>query len=124
MKRLLRNLVLGFLLLWLPVQGIAASGMAFCRHDHSLPAAHASMHDQHGIPSGHDCCPQQDSSATSPQTLCDDCGYCHLGGAAALLPAPVGMRSDAVFSFKFTSDTHFPLFFPEQPQRPPHAQFS
>lgn len=124
MKHRLCNFILGFLLLWLPLQGFAATGMTFCRHDHSPPPAHAGMHDHHGVHDGHDCSHGQDSSPASPQTQCDDCGYCHICGAPALLPVPAGLNSGAGFSFKFAFDTHFPLFFPEQPQRPPRTFFS
>lgn len=126
MKRLLRNLILGFLLLWLPLQGFASAGMSFCRHTHSQPAAaHASMADPHGMHhEGHDCDRNQGSSSASHQTLCDDCGYCHLGSAPALLSTPVGLDAAAGFSFKFAFDTHFQLFFPELPQRPPQAFIS
>lgn len=122
MKQLLRNLILGFLLLWLPLQGFAAVGMAFCRHDHTPPPAVQAEVPGHHV--DHDCGHDQDSPSATPQTPCDDCGYCHLGGAPALPPTPAGLGYDAGFSFKFVFDTHFTLFFPEQPQRPPHAFFS
>lgn len=121
MKQLSRNLILGFLLLWLPLQGFAAAGMASCRHDHTPPAAQAEAHVHHA---GHDCGHDQDSPSASTQVPCDDCGYCHLGGAPALPSTPVGLGDDAGFSFKFVFDTHFPPFFPEQPQRPPLAFLS
>lgn len=121
MKQALRNFILGFLLLWLPLQGLAAAGMSYCRHDHTPPAVQAGMSGHHG---DHDCCHDQDSPSASHQTPCDDCGYCHLAGAPALLTTPVGLGYDASFSFKFVFDTHFPLFYPEQPQRPPLAFLS
>ena len=122
MKRLLRNFILAFLLLWLPLQGVAAAGMSFCRHDHTPPAAaHSTMNDHQD---GHACSHDQDASSTSSQTSCDDCGYCHLGGAPALLPTLAALSDGAGFSFKFVFDSHFTLFFPEQLQRPPHAFFS
>jgi hypothetical protein len=122
MRHYLRKLILGFLLLWLPLQGFAAAGMSFCQHDHTPPpAAQAGMQDQHA---GHDCGHDQDSPSATTQTQCDDCGYCHLGGAPALLPKPADLSDIASFSFKFAFDTHFPLFFPQQPQRPPLARFS
>lgn len=122
MRHCLRNFILGFLLLWLPLQGFAATGMSFCRHDHTPPPAmQAGMQDHH---EGHDCSHGQDTPSATPQTQCDDCGYCHLGGAPALPSTPAGLSDNASFSFKFAFDTHFPRFFPEQPQRPPHARFS
>jgi len=122
MRHCLRNFILGFLLLWLPLQGFAAVGMSFCRHDHTPPPAmQAGMQDHHV---GHDCGQYQDTSSATPQTQCDDCGYCHLGGAPALLFTPTRFSDNASFSFKFTFETHYPLFFPEQPQRPPLALFS
>lgn len=122
MRHRLRNLILGFLLLWLPLQGFAAVEMSFCRHDHTQPPAmQAGMQVHHD---GHDCGHDQDAPSATPQTQCDNCGYCHLGGAPALLPAPAGLSDNASFSFKFAFDTHFPPLFSEQPQRPPHALFS
>ncbi|MCE5180306.1 MAG: hypothetical protein LLG15_00755 [Betaproteobacteria bacterium] len=122
MKQLLRKFVLGFLLLWLPLQGFAASGMSFCRHDHTPPpAAQVEMHHGHN---GDDCGHGQDTPSPSSQTQCDDCGYCYLGGAPALLPTLLGFNDTAGFSFKFTFDSHRSLFFPEQPQRPPLAHLS
>lgn len=125
MKHMLRQFVLGFLLLWLPLQGLAAAGMSFCRHDHTPPAAtqHADDPSAH---LAHDCCPQHDGASASDQqqNLCDDCGYCHLGAAPALLPAAVSLAGAASFSFKFPFHSAFSLFYPEQPQRPPHTLFS
>lgn len=121
MKHALRQLILGFLLLWLPLQGFAAAGMSFCRHDHTPPAVMQEAGHQH---QGHDCCPQSDNDASTSQNFCDDCGYCHLGAAPALLPAAVALHDQAGFSFKFSFNTTFPLFYPEQPQRPPHNLFS
>ncbi|HUW50601.1 MAG TPA: hypothetical protein VMV75_06265 [Sulfuricella sp.] len=123
MKQLLHKFILGFLLLWLPLQGFAATGMSFCRHDHTPPhAMQTGMHHDHN---GGDCSHGQDApSASSSQTQCDDCGYCHLGGAPALLPALFGLNNTAGFSFKFAFDSHLQLFFPEQPQRPPLTRFS
>lgn len=123
MKHLLRQFVLAFLLLWLPLQGFAAAGMSFCRHDHTPPAAMQEM-DHQAMHQGHDCCPQSDTDAGSSQNLCDDCGYCHLGAAPALLPTAAALHGEATFSFKFTLHSAFSLFYPEQPHRPPHTLFS
>ena len=120
MRHCLRNLILGFLLLWLPLQGFAAAGMSFCRHHQTPPPAMQAGMQDHDI--GHNC--GHDAPSVTPQTQCDDCGYCHLAGAPALLPTLAGMPDNASFSFKFAFNTDFPLFFPEQPQRPPHAFFS
>lgn len=127
MKQRLQKLILGFLLLWLPLQGFASAGMTFCRHDHArTAAAHASMEDHHGMyHDGHACDDDQNSPATPHhQTPCDDCGYCHLGTAPALLFTPAALNDAAGFSFKFAFASHFSLFFPEQPQRPPHTLIS
>jgi len=118
----LRNFILGFLLLWLPLQGFAATGMTFCRHNHTPPVAvQAETQVNH---EGHDCGHMQDQTSATPQMQCDDCGNCHLGGAPALLHTLTGLSDSASYAFNFAFDTHFPLFFPEQPQRPPHSHFS
>ncbi len=122
MRHCVRNFIIGFLLLWFPLQGFAAPGMSFCRHNHvPPPAMQATMQYHHA---GHDCDHHQNTSCAKHQTQCDDCGYCHLAGAPALLHTPTGLSDNASFSFKFAFETHFPQFFPEQPQRPPHALFS
>ena len=122
MTPLLRKFILGFLLLWLPLQGFAATAMPFCRHNHNPQAAmQIGMHHDH---QGDNCCHEHGAPSSSSQTQCDDCGYCHLGGAPALLPTLFGFNDTAGFSFKFVFDSYLSHFFPEQPQRPPLARFS
>jgi ferredoxin len=105
----MRRLVLVLVLLWLPLQGVAAVVMPFCKPAHAVPAEHTEHHahhagDQHHAPTLH---------------ACDDCGVCHL------VCAP-GVPSEAALSIAqpATEHTRFeprgsPRFIPDQPQRPP-----
>jgi hypothetical protein len=82
------------LLLWLPLQGVAALTMPFCRH--ALDAAveqaahgradaeHAHHAHDHGTPAD-----QPRPGDRQGGLSCNDCGACNLACAAVMLPAPV-----------------------------------
>ena len=87
---MLRKLVLCLLLAWLPLQGVAAVTMPFCRHGshETAPAMqselHAGLHGQHAHEHGgthHAPAPESGHGALT----CNDCGSCHLACAPALL---------------------------------------
>ncbi|HWQ38181.1 MAG TPA: hypothetical protein VNM24_06135 [Burkholderiales bacterium] len=89
--------------LWLPVQGMAAVVMPFCKHglvgepDQGIapPAstAHAGLHATNGHAAGHADhaahAAQAGANHTAQASLipCDDCGHCHLS-CAFTLPSP------------------------------------
>jgi hypothetical protein len=112
----MRPLAILLLLIWLPLQGVAAAAVPFC--DHQPPPAagpadqHAGHHDAgHGTP---------DHTALSG--ACDDCGVCHLACAPAVpsqttLPGMCAATQHAVFE----SGTP-PPFVPDLLQRPPLAR--
>jgi hypothetical protein len=88
---MLRRLVISVLLLWLPLQAVAAVTMPFCRHtfdsgmtasqEPALAAQHAHHQHEPGAPSG------SPSSAADQHggLTCNDCGSCHLACAPAVL---------------------------------------
>ena len=108
----MRRLVLILVMLWLPLQGMAAVVMPFCKQAHPAAAGHADHHahqaqDQHRLPASH---------------ACDDCGVCHLACAPAV-------PSEAALSLAPPATEHAtfeprgqPRFIPDQPQRPPLAR--
>ena len=80
------------LLLWLPLQGLAALTMPFCRHALDAGAQQAAhgqadaehAHHDHGTPTD-----QPRPGDQQGGLSCNDCGACHLACAAVMLPAPV-----------------------------------
>lgn len=80
--------------LWLPLQGVAAVIMPFCKHSLANPdqpsAAHHAAPEDHAGHSGHHLGhdgQEADDSSGSMLTACDDCGHCHLSCAVSL-PSP------------------------------------
>jgi hypothetical protein len=98
-----RRLVIGILLLWLPLQGLAAVTMPFCRHAQAGAAADAAQHHgagehaHHAHHQGHSSDGAQHEPAPLPTSMtCNDCGACHLACAAAMLPATALRAAAAV----------------------------
>jgi ferredoxin len=90
---MMRRLVVSFLLLWLPLQGLAAVTMPFCRHAldaDTQPAAQPQAHAQHSHHAQEHGAPVQERhAADDPGGLaCNDCGACHLACAAVMLSEP------------------------------------
>ncbi len=78
--------------LWLPLQGVAAIVMPFCKHSldagaqtlhvgHDMSHAVADDHagGDHALHAAH-----ADDSSLAPLQPCDDCGHCHLSAASTL----------------------------------------
>jgi hypothetical protein len=89
-----RTLIVLLMSLWLPLQGVAAIVMPFCKH--SLDAGAQTLHAGHTVShtvaddhAGSDHT-QHAAHAPDPATAslqpCDDCGHCQLS-AASTLPA-------------------------------------
>jgi hypothetical protein len=118
-----RRLVVLLLLLWLPLQGLAALTMPFCRHAldsdllHSVqeaaPAGHS--HHEHGAPA-----PVSHGVDHAGSLACNDCGACHLACAAVLLPK-VGGSVVILASGKVSLPPPLapPALVLEQPNPPP-----
>ena len=130
--RVLRLTVASFLLLWLPLQAIAAIAMPFCAHPaHAHPSGHALVAtsegeghavDRSGSPWSNDSGHHHEEGGGSFPMNCNECGACHLacsptapGGAVVVADQAPG----AVYA-EF-SPTLPPLFVPEQRKRPPLA---
>jgi hypothetical protein len=124
--RRIRIFVIGVLMLWLPLQAVAAVSMPFCAHTGSAAAAQSAAPEQHhhsdSIPAsdshGHQ---HGDPHPAAGALQCNDCGACNLACAPAvpaspmlLLAAPVTVQPD------FLAQS-YGLFVPEQPQPPPNS---
>jgi hypothetical protein len=108
----MRSLAMVLLLIWLPLQGVAAAVMPFCDHQQA-PVGSGDHHTDHHL-AGHG--PLDHSAASG---TCDDCGVCHLACAPtvpsqATLPAVFLSAQRAAFECGAP-----PAFIPDLPQRPP-----
>ena len=126
MRRLRLFVALG-VLLWLPLQGIAAVAMPFCRHALNGPQSHAvasaiehAAHRDHAAHDGHDGHDTHGPSDTGSSLRGNDCGACHLACAPAVAPAAAGTLLAPVASERLIADPSKPrAFIPEQPKPPP-----
>ncbi|HEX6829105.1 MAG TPA: hypothetical protein VF104_09005 [Burkholderiales bacterium] len=117
MLRFCKTLLLCLALTGLPLQGIAAVTMSFCKYGASDTAAQAGgSHAHHGA--SH--C-EQGKSADAKQP-CNDCTPCHLCSALAL-PGTGAVAAPVVATSHY--HTRLPLqpdgFLPDQPKPPPLA---
>ena len=111
MRLVWRNAILILLMLWLPLQGVAASlvplcenaGKASLQHDHQ---AHHHDHDHNGHP------------AKNPLP-CGQCDPCHMCCAMAIPATSIQFSQNTDSEFVAATPTLLTLFIPEQPQRPP-----
>ncbi len=114
MQHLTRKLLLICLMLWLPLQGYAATVMPFCQHGkQDQHASHQMAQDDQGAPTAND---QHHGSSNTP---CDNCALCHLCSAMALpsFAAQLPIKPDNFFAVP-SQAAYSPIFL-EQPQRPP-----
>jgi hypothetical protein len=122
-----RRAVVSLLLLWLPLQGLAAVSMPFCRHAldsgigltaqkdaHAGHAQHA--HEPHAPAHG------SDTSDHAGGMACNDCGACHLACAAMMLSEPIAsaLRVPAA-KVSVPSPLAPPALVLDQPNPPPLA---
>jgi hypothetical protein len=127
--RRIRVFVVGLLMLWLPLQAVAAVSMPFCAHAGSRDAAHAAVPERHhhtGSMPGSDGHGQEQSDqhrhpAAGSLQQCNDCGACNLACAPAV-PASVvlALAAPATVEPDFLAQS-CGLFVPEQPQPPPNS---
>ena len=117
MQHLTRKLLLICLMLWLPLQGYAATTMPFCQQ------GKGDQHASHQMTQ-----PAQDDQSTpadplqhhgKANTACDNCSLCHMCSAMALplFATQANIKPDHVYALP--SQASFSPFFPEQTQRPP-----
>ena len=123
---MLRRLVLAVLLMWLPLQGLAALTMPFCRHAPGTAAGdvvaqHGSAADHAGHAHHHDASGAAQEPVQPAMSLtCNDCGACHLACAAAMLPAPVMRAAAPASGGPDPAPAIAPLaHVPDQPNPPP-----
>lgn len=116
MPLFLRNFILIFIMLWLPLQGFAAASMSvYPRSEQPLPPAQHDMTQasRDGGYAHH----RHDQDSVKSDLSCDDCVMCHMG-------MPMVLVSE-VFNIKPLSGIHLPPLtrfsqvYLEQPQRPP-----
>jgi ferredoxin len=114
----LRLPVIALLLLWLPLQAVAAVAMPFCTHGWSQTTLHGgSGHDHHHDPSQ----PASHHHASGPQD-CNGCGACNLACAPAI-PASAALLSPPPVTAPLQLHlSRAGLFIPEQPQPPPDSR--
>jgi hypothetical protein len=125
--RRIRIFVVGLLMLWLPLQAIAAVSMPFCAHSATgSPAlAPSKAHHHHGEVrpasdphAGHG---DQHTAAADLQP-CNNCGACNLASAPAVLVAAV-VISASFGDVQPQFSRQFPeLFISEQPQPSPNSR--
>ena len=119
MQHLTRKFLLICLMLWLPLQGYAATTMPFCQqgtHDQKTHHQMSAMaQDGQATNAGHD---QHNGKAN---TACDGCTLCHMCSAMALplFAAQAHIKPDNLYTIP--AQAAFNPHFPEQLQRPPLA---
>jgi hypothetical protein len=131
--RVSRPIVALLMILWLPLQGVAAVAMPFCKHAFAPPAsagatAQTNLHDGtqhahhgHSGSSSH----QHDAADTGAQDredsglACNDCGACHLACSPAAPASSAIVGAIDAEGFVQSSPTLPKLFIPEQRNRPP-----
>jgi hypothetical protein len=124
--RRIRIFVVGVLMLWLPLQAVAAVSMPFCAHGTAgsttlAPSEEHHHHAESGPASGPHAGHGDQHTAAADLQPCNNCGVCNLAcapavpAAAVVISAPFG-DVQPQFSRQFPE-----LFIPEQPQPPPNA---
>jgi hypothetical protein len=126
--RRIRIAVIGLLMLWLPLQAIAAVSMPFCAGGGIGSTAPASVHTHHqhdasAPASGHHGHQHEEGAASDGLQPCNNCGACNLACAPAVPISGVLPQAPAL-----TAELHFcaqslALFIPDQPQPPPNSRF-
>jgi len=135
--RILRGMIVAWMVLWLGASGALAAVMPYCDHALRTDAAiqdmstaqdvHAPMHHGHeharadSSDAGH--VTQHGTNADSRHSgiACDKCGACNLMSSAI----PATMLLEGVSQLHAVQDSfvlsHFRGWFPEQPYHPPRA---
>lgn len=118
MPLFLRNFILVFIMLWLPLQGFASASMSVCqRSEQPLSPAQHDM-TQASLDGGY-AHHRHDQDSVKSDLSCDECVMCHMCSAMG-----IPMVSEA-FNIKPHSGIHLPPLtrfsqvYLEQPQRPP-----
>ena len=123
---LVRRVAVFLLVLWLPLQGIAAVAMPFCAHATGHESASSDLqfdqnHHAHAHSPAADSHPGHDPAPTKHSDFsCNGCGVCHLACAPAVPTTTILTFAsvDSIYSHLYS--TLVRLFIPEQPQPPPN----
>lgn len=118
MPLFLRNLILVFIMLWLPLQGFAATSMSVCQRNEqpAQQAQHDMMHAAHDggyAHSGHDQHPEKSDLS------CDNCAMCHMCGAMGIPTVSAVLNIKPASRINTPAPARFSQVYLEQPQRPP-----
>lgn len=125
--RRVRGFVVGLLMLWLPLQAIAAVSMPFCLHGGMAGVAQTSVHGHHHHedstpgPGHNERQPSDQHSAAGDLQQCNNCGACNLACAAAVPVSPPVLAAIAIAAPPYFSADSLGLFIPDQPQPPPNS---
>lgn len=119
MLKHLRLLLVWLALAGLPLQGFAATTMAFC--EQGAPEAPAltgmASHEHHG-----DSHPEQGTAAGHSTGYCADCtAPCHLCSALAIASPGASLVQDASFHYVAGPNPQPEGYLPDRPRRPPLA---
>jgi ferredoxin len=110
--------IIALLLLWLPLQAIAAVAMPFCAHGSSPAAMQA--HGDHDHPQDHSHSgPHQHAGGLQD---CNGCGACNLACAPAAPASATLLSPPPVTVPPHVYIRSAGLFIPEQPQPPPNSR--
>lgn len=113
MFRFLRNLIIFSIMLWLPLQGVAAAAMPVCQNS----ADHQPAQIEH--PAHHNC--DQPDGQPVQKASCDNCALCHLCGTSTVADSLTRLQPYGGAVYAPLTDIAVKSFIPEQPQRPPLA---
>jgi hypothetical protein len=122
-----RRAVVSLLLLWLPLQGLAAVSMPFCRHAVDSSIGLTAQEDAHAGHAHHAHEPYtpahgSDTSDHAGGMACNDCGACHLACAAMMLSEPIASALTVpAAKVSVPSPLAPPALVLDQPNPPPLA---
>jgi hypothetical protein len=116
----MRALIAVLMMLWLPLQGFAASAMPFCGHAmHRAAAAHAAEHAHHSMHAAHSMHHDQQPPGEGARLHCDNCGACNLPCSPAVPAHTAAHQVLARYAYNDRVPAMRRLFIPEQPLPPP-----
>jgi hypothetical protein len=122
----LRPLIALLIMLWLPLQAVAAVAMPFCRHAMADPGATANLSaDVNALHAAHSAGQHpQHGGAHAPADgdhglSCNDCGACHLACAPMLAPTPVALPPDEIPTRLMIAEPDKPRGFLSEQRTPP-----
>lgn len=120
MPLFLRNLILVFIMLWLPLQGFAATSMSVCQRNEqpAQQTQHDMMHAAHDAGSEH---PGHNQHPAKGDLTCDNCAMCHMCSAMGIPTISAALNIKPASHINTPALTRFSQVYLEQPQRPPLA---